>query len=73
MPNLWTILNKEKIDALRELAGEDDSFLATLLDDYRATVETNLRRIREAIASQNAVLRQLAAHTLKGSSQNLGA
>lgn len=64
------VLNEELLDELRELMGDD---LSLLIDTYRKDTQYRLSAIQEALelSDLNAVID--AAHSLKGSSANVGA
>ncbi len=65
-----SVLNEELLDELRELMGDD---LTLLIDTYRKDTQYRLSAIRQALelSDLNAVVD--AAHSLKGSSANVGA
>ncbi len=64
------VLNKQLLNELRDLMGDD---FTVLLDTYRSDTEQRLSSIRQAMASSNYSDIVSAAHSLKGSSANVGA
>lgn len=58
---------------LNQLAGEDPDFETDLLALFLADAEASLSRIEGAIASQNSQSVADTAHSLRGSSANVGA
>ncbi|MEL7141781.1 MAG: Hpt domain-containing protein [Cyanobacteria bacterium J06643_4] len=58
---------------LRQLAGEDAGFEAELLTIFLQDTENSLRELEGAIAAQNAETVEQVAHSLRGSSANVGA
>lgn len=64
------VLNKQLLSELQDLMGDD---FAVLLDTYRIDTQQRLSVIRQAIASLNYSEIVSAAHSLKGSSANIGA
>jgi two-component system sensor histidine kinase/response regulator len=67
-------INPKVIAELRALqtAGSPD-FLTELIDLFLRDAGTSLDLLREALASKNSKVFERSAHTLKGSSGNLGA
>ncbi len=64
----------EVLRRLRELQMDGESDLvAELVNIYLADAPVRIAAMRDAIASGNADVLRLAAHTLKGSSASLGA
>lgn len=58
---------------LNQLAGEDPDFETELLAIFLADAEASLSRIEGAIATQNSQSIADTAHSLRGSSANVGA
>lgn len=69
------ILDSEAIENLRALGDEmeDDSFLKEVIDIYLSDTPKRLAEIKECLASGDAQRLNRAAHSIKGSSSNLGA
>ncbi len=69
-----TPLDPEVIEALRELADEEDpDFLKDLLLEYITSTHCSLEDLSQAINSEDEVTVVKTAHTLKGASGNIGA
>lgn len=67
-------LNSKVIDELRALeAGGAPGLLKELIDLFLKEADGHLAKMRAAIASREAQPFERSAHTLKGSSGNLGA
>jgi histidine phosphotransfer protein HptB len=68
------ILDQEAIKNLRALGDEmdDDSFLREVVDIYLADTPKRLAEIDECLISGDATRLNRAAHSIKGSSANLG-
>ncbi len=66
-------LDPDILQGLRELGEGDQDFLGELIDIYLEDSARLMARIEEAIRQGNADQVREAAHTLKGSSGNLGA
>lgn len=67
-------LDRQVLADIRQLQQENDSgFLAGLIDLYSRDGQVYLAKMREAVHAQNPKELQRAAHSLKGSSLNLGA
>ncbi|OFV89333.1 MAG: hypothetical protein A3J75_01305 [Acidobacteria bacterium RBG_16_68_9] len=67
-------LDDEVLAMLRELPGEeDDSLLNELIDLYVHDVPPRLDEIRRAVGAGDAKTVTFVAHSLKGSSANIGA
>lgn len=67
-------LDPEAIENLRSLGEEgDDTFLREIIGIYLADTPLRLADIRSAAAKGDAGLYTRAAHTIKGSSSNVGA
>jgi HPt (histidine-containing phosphotransfer) domain-containing protein len=68
------VLDEEVLAQLRELGGEDDpEFLNSVIDQFLDDGPVRIRAIRQAVESANAEALTKAAHSLKGSCQNIGA
>ena len=70
-----SILDSEAIENLRALGDEmeDDSFLKEVIEIYLSDTPNRLAEIDECFVSGDAVKLNRAAHSIKGSSANLGA
>ena len=68
-----TILEAETLTALQALSDDDDDLLQELVDIYLAEAPALIRAIRAASAEGDAEGLERAAHSLKGSSANMGA
>jgi HPt (histidine-containing phosphotransfer) domain-containing protein len=66
-------IDAETIGELRASVGDDDQFLAELIDEFLADAPVQLSSLREALASADAERARRAAHTLKGTSRTFGA
>ena len=63
-----------KIEELKTLVDKDDpDFLIELLEDYMNDSKENLKAIRYAIQAKDTVTVVKTAHTLRGTSSNIGA
>ena len=69
------ILDSEAIDNLRALGDEmeDDTFLKEVIDTYLDDTPKRLAEIDECLAAGDSAKLNRAAHSIKGSSANLGA
>lgn len=69
-----TAINAKVIAELREISpGPGSTFLAEIIDLFLKEGAAYLERLREALKARDPHLLEHAAHTLKGSSGNLGA
>lgn len=70
-----SILDSEAIENLRALGDEmeDDTFLKEVIEIYLTDTPKRLAEIRESLESGDRVRLNRAAHSVKGSSSNLGA
>jgi HPt (histidine-containing phosphotransfer) domain-containing protein len=70
-----SILDAEAIQNLRALGDEmeDDSFLKEVVEIYLTDTPKRLAEIHECLASGDNTTLNRAAHSVKGSSSNLGA
>jgi HPt (histidine-containing phosphotransfer) domain-containing protein len=67
-------INARVIQDLRDLqAGGAPGFLIEIIDLFLKEAEIHLSKLRESLAAKDARVFERAAHTLKGSSGNLGA
>jgi histidine phosphotransfer protein HptB len=68
------VLDPESIESLRALGAEgDDSFLKEIIDIFIDDTPVRLKELRDAFAAHDASTFSRAAHSIKGSSSNLGA
>ena len=68
-----TILEAETLTALQALSDDDEDLLQELVEIYLAEAPALIRAIRVASAESDAEGLERAAHSLKGSSANMGA
>ncbi|MFH1499583.1 MAG: Hpt domain-containing protein [Verrucomicrobiota bacterium] len=68
-----SIIDPQAIENLRELGGGDDSFLREILGIYLQDTPLRLAELHAALASGDQGGFARAAHTIKGSSSNIGA
>jgi HPt (histidine-containing phosphotransfer) domain-containing protein len=74
MPNTDTTPTNPLLTRLQELVQETDSeFVNELIDIYLIETPKQIQAITEALTAQIFPALMIAAHTLKGSSLNLGA
>ena len=66
------IINKEKLQELRELSGGNDDLLIDLLEKYTTNAAKYIAQGREALQAGDSQKVQFAVHTMKGSSLSLG-
>lgn len=67
------IIDLEAIENLRSLNPEDESFLKEIVDIFLVDTPARIAELRQAHASGDLAGFSRAAHTIKGSSSNLGA
>jgi hypothetical protein len=67
------VIDPERFEMLRELDGGDGQLLSEIVNEYVADSSRSLDTLREAIAEGDPQAAEREAHTLKGSSANLGA
>lgn len=67
------VLDSEAIAALRDLSPGDDSFLWEIIQTYLEDTPKRIEELRLAFGAGDATGFIRAAHTIKGSSSNLGA
>ena len=73
-PSAIPPLDPEVIESLRELIDDDDpDFLTDLLEGFLENARDNISKIAEAADSGEADMMGQIAHTIKGSSRNVGA
>jgi len=69
-----TIINPEAIAALRELnPGDNDVFLMEIVGIYVEDTPRRILDLKSSLAAGDATLFTRSAHTIKGSSANVGA
>ena len=74
MPQDAKSLDPEVLESLRELAGPDDpNFFADLVAQFIAHADGAIVDLRAAVAAADAKRLESVAHSLKGSSGNMGA
>ncbi len=66
-------IDREAIDELLRMVGDDREFLADLIDTYLEDAPKQLAAMREAVAADDPAALVRPAHTLKSNSRNLGA
>jgi len=67
-------LDPEVIESLKELIDDDDpDFLTDLLEGFLENAQDNIQKIAEAVDAGEADMVGRLAHTIKGSSRNVGA
>lgn len=67
-------INPRVLDDLRALQTPGSpSFLGELIDLFLQEADNHVQKLRESFAAKDATLFERSAHTLKGSSGNLGA
>jgi histidine phosphotransfer protein HptB len=67
------IIDPEAIENLRSLSPDDDSFVRELIGVFLSDTPERIAELRRALESGDASLFVRAAHSIKGSSSNLGA
>ncbi|BBP44330.1 Hpt domain-containing protein [Thiosulfativibrio zosterae] len=67
---MTTAVDTDNLDMLREVIGDD---LKEILQSFIDIAPDAMKNIKAAIATDNAANLRLHAHTLKGSSANIGA
>jgi HPt (histidine-containing phosphotransfer) domain-containing protein len=74
MPSTDNTSERSLLTRLQELVQETDfEFVVELIDIYLAETPAQIQTIAKALNSQDYHMLNIAAHTLKGSSLNLGA
>jgi HPt (histidine-containing phosphotransfer) domain-containing protein len=72
--NEWVAaINPRAIQDLRDLQAGAPGFLVEIIDLFLKEADIHLSKLRESMGSKDAKSFERAAHTLKGSSGNLGA
>jgi DNA-binding response OmpR family regulator len=66
-------LDKDRVRELQELAGDDPALLRELIELFLSGAPDQLDRMRHAAEDEDAPALRRAAHTLKGSSGQMGA
>jgi len=61
------------LEGLRDLSAEDEDLVSELIDLFLGDVPDHLTMLREALEKDDAASMERGAHTLKGSSANMGA
>ncbi len=67
------IIDPEAINNLRELSPDDDEFLIEIIDIFLEDTPQRIAELESSLASQDVETFGRAAHSIKGSSANLGA
>jgi histidine phosphotransfer protein HptB len=67
------IIDHEAIETLRSLSPDDDSFLRELIGVFLSDTPERIAELRRGLETGDAPLFTRAAHSIKGSSSNLGA
>jgi HPt (histidine-containing phosphotransfer) domain-containing protein len=73
MMELGSAVDNAVLGQLRESVGDDPEFLAELVDDLLQDAPAQLKSLREAATSGDAIGARRAAHTLKSNSRTFGA
>jgi HPt (histidine-containing phosphotransfer) domain-containing protein len=73
MTELGSALDNAVLGELRASVGDDPEFLAELIDEFVADAPAQVKSLREAATSGDAIGARRAAHTLKGNSRTFGA
>ena len=73
MTELRGALDNTALGELRASVGDDPEFLAELIDEFVADAPAQLKLLREAATSGDAIGARRAAHTLKGNGRTFGA
>lgn len=72
MPSDARELDSSMLDEIRDLADGDEDLLGEIIDTYLDDVLQRLSTLRAAVAERDAERIHRTAHTIKGSSANLG-
>jgi HPt (histidine-containing phosphotransfer) domain-containing protein len=67
------ILDNDAIEALRALGDDDDEFLSEIVEVYLTDAPGRIAEMRRTLSEGNQENLIRAAHSLKGSSANVGA
>jgi HPt (histidine-containing phosphotransfer) domain-containing protein len=73
MTDAAPILDVTVIDELRAATGDDDEFIAELIESYLAEGQMNVESLSAAASGSDLALFTRAAHTLKSTSATVGA
>jgi HPt (histidine-containing phosphotransfer) domain-containing protein len=73
MTELGSALDHAVLSELRASVGDDPEFVAELIDEFVGDAPAQLKALREAATSGDAIGARRAAHTLKGNSRTFGA
>ena len=68
-----SVLDSERLSMLRDLDDGDGALLAAIADEFSAEAARQLEYLRAALAEGDPQAVERAAHSIKGSSANLGA
>ena len=66
------LIDKDKINELKELSGGTDDLLKTLLDKYITNTQSFIEQIKKALETKDYEKVLFGVHTIKGSSLSLG-
>ena len=66
-------IDPEAINNLRELSPDDDAFLIEIIDIFLEDTPNRIAELESSLTSQDVEVFGRAAHSIKGSSSNLGA
>lgn len=72
MPDL-PVIDPEAIKSLRELSPGDDEFLIEIIDIFLDDTPLRIAELESSLSAQDVEVFARAAHSIKGSSANLGA
>ncbi len=67
------IIDQEAIENLRALSPEDDSFVREIIGVFLEDTPARIEELKRSHAAGDAATFSRAAHSIKGSSSNLGA
>ncbi len=67
------VIDPEAINNLRELSPDDDAFIIEIIDIFLEDTPKRIAELDSSLASQDVEVFGRAAHSIKGSSANLGA
>lgn len=71
MPSDKPLINAEALDSLRELGGEE--FVVEIIGIFTEDTPTRIKELHTSFAASDTGAFVRAAHSIKGSSSNLGA
>ena len=66
------IVTENSLDYIKELVGDNEELIKTLLDSFRDTFKKSLNDMEQAVVKSDFDGIQRAAHTLKGAAANIG-